>query len=405
MKICFIATRHRLDDARVVHKEAQSLVSAGHEVILLLCVNDNNEYLQYDGSVLAKSDDERAALEYMNMKIFGFPKRTGILGKIKMLREMSLFASSLDVDAFHVHEPDLALAIGIRAKILSIKHNNKTPALVHDFHEYPPGQAADAVNYVLKPVVSLSHKLWLRLTMRWVDHVFTANSIVRGFVYSLDHMSRIDVLYNVPKLSPSSLREIDKVDYESEPLVICHEGSLPFNRGLRQMIDVLERLQDKIHLLIIGDVFGEEKRWLENEISMRELENSITITGWLPYSEIDQKLNEAHMGLILFQELINNRLAGPPNKLFNYMRAGLPVISVDFPEMRRIITEENCGVLLKDQSVTGISQKIEQLMHHRDALVTMGENGQKAVRNRYSWDKMEKRLLHAYAEIKNDGCK
>ena len=78
------------------------------------------------------------------------------------------------------------------------------------------------------------------------------------------------------------------------------------------------------------------------------------ITGWLPYEKVSDAMRDCHAGLILFRECIENRMAGPPNKLFNYMNAGLPVLSVDFPEMRQIIMEEECGVLLNDQSVKSI---------------------------------------------------
>jgi glycosyltransferase involved in cell wall biosynthesis len=92
-------------------------------------------------------------------------------------------------------------------------------------------------------------------------------------------------------------------------------------------------------------------------------------------------------------------LAGPPNKLFNYMNAGLPVLSVGFSEMRRILREERCGVVVADQSVEAIVRGIEELLASPDALAAMAEAGQRAIRERYSWECVEPVLLAAYDDL------
>jgi glycosyltransferase involved in cell wall biosynthesis len=85
------------------------------------------------------------------------------------------------------------------------------------------------------------------------------------------------------------------------------------------------------------------------------------------------------------------------------MNAGLPVLSVDFPEMRQIIMEEECGVLLNDQSVKSIINGIETLLKNSEKLKKMSRNGQRAIRERYSWELMEKKLLLSYDRICRNG--
>ena len=125
----------------------------------------------------------------------------------------------------------------------------------------------------------------------------------------------------------------------------------------------------------------------------------ISRTGWLPYAAVGEAVRHSHVGLILFRDCLTNTLAGPPNKLFNYMNAGLPVLSIAFPEMRRIIGEEGCGHLIADQSVDAIVHGIEELLASPDRFRRMGEAGQRAVRDRYSWECMERRLLAAYHDL------
>jgi glycosyltransferase involved in cell wall biosynthesis len=214
----------------------------------------------------------------------------------------------------------------------------------------------------------------------------------------LSYKTNVDVLYNVPSLLIAPQPQI--MSYlNNEKITLCHEGSLTFNRGLKEVISVIEILRDKVKLKIIGDIYGAEKKWFNSEVSKRGLSNNIEITGWINYRDIGKSLHGCNAGLILFRECMQNRLSGPPNKLFNYMNAGLPVVSVDFPEMRKVITEEKCGILIKNQSVNAIVEAINQLISNPDSILEMGRSGQKAIREKYCWDKMEQYLVSAYEKL------
>jgi len=393
-----IATRHSLDDARVVHKEAMSLEGAGHEVFLVFSCDDGYEYLRNDGSVIATGKGLNGEVVHMGLKVFGRPKRKGLLGKWKMFLELSRLAADLKADVYHAHEPDLSLALAVRAKKLLAKLGFHA-LVVHDMHEYPPGEPADKAPQLLKLPILLAHILWNKLSMKWVDHVFTANSIVRGYVLALSYRMSVDVLYNAPSLKLFPQPVSKSWPTGDERLLLCHEGSLPFDRGLKEMVEAVYRLRDRVCLRIVGDVFGEERAWLDLEIEKKKLHDTIKITGWLPYEKVSEAISDCHVGLILFRECIENRMAGPPNKLFNYMNAGLPVLSVDFPEMRQIIAEEQCGILIYDQSVKAIVDVIGTLLGDFDKLRKMGKNGQRAVRERYSWEIMERKLLLSYERL------
>ena len=165
------------------------------------------------------------------------------------------------------------------------------------------------------------------------------------------------------------------------------------------MVEAVYCLRDKVYLRIVGDVFGKERKWLKQQIEDKELHDTITITGWLPYKEVNDAIIDCHVGLILFRDCIENRLAGPPNKLFNYMNAGLAVLSVDFPEIKQIVMEEECGMLIYDQSTKSIITTIETLLANPENLGKMSENGRRAIRERYSWKVMERKLLFGYERL------
>jgi glycosyltransferase involved in cell wall biosynthesis len=399
MKVCMVASRHTLDDARIVHKQARSLLDAGHEVVLLLATNDRYEYTRYDGQVIATGVAPDGAASHMGLQLAGKPKRRGLGGKWRTYREMAELAARLEADVYHAHEPDLALAIAVRAKAL-LRARGRRALVVHDMHEYPPGETVDTVAGWIKPSCHAVMVGWDRLMGRSVDHFFAANSIVRG--YALLRIARgrpVDVLYNGPSLKLFPQPTPGRWTGGGAPLLLCHEGAMRFNRGLRVMVAAVDRLRDRVRLRIIGDVFGAEREWLERVVAERGLEGVVTRTGWLPYTAVGEAVRECHAGLISFRDSMVNRMAGPPNKLFNYMNAGLPVLSIGFPELRRIIREERCGALIEDQSVEAIVRGIERLLASPEELAAMGAAGQRAVRERYSWECMERILLAAYGEM------
>jgi len=393
-----IATRHSLDDARVVHKEALSLLTGGNDVFLVLACNDHFEYTRNDGSVIAIGKPPNGECAYMGFKVLGLPKRKGLWGKWKTFLELSKMVAEIKADVYHAHEPDLALAIAIRAKHI-LRKRGFLSYVVHDMHEYPPGGPADRASNFLKLTTLLVHILWNKISMKYVDHVFTANNIVRGYALVLSFRKSVDTLYNGPSMKLFPQPAAKSFPAKSEKLLLCHEGSLPFSRGLKEMVEAVYCLRDKVCLRIVGDVYGDERIWLDHEINDKQLHDTIIITGWLPYEKVNDAINDCHVGLILFRDTINNRLAGPPNKLFNYMNAGLPVLSVDFPEMKQLIMEEKCGILINDQSVKSIINAVEILLANPENLSRMSRNGLRSIRNRYSWEVMEKKLLLAYEEL------
>lgn len=393
-----IASRHTLDDARVIHKEAHSLRAAGHEVLLLFACNPRSEYVRHDGQVLMTGAGSDCAGEHLGFRVFGKPKRKGLTGKLRSYRELAGLAARLEADVYHAHEPDLALAVALGAR-RRLARRGRRAAVVHDMHEYPPGEVVDGLPRVMKGPAHAAAVLRDLVMNRRVDQIFTANTVVRGYAQVLARATPVDVLFNGPALRLFPQPEPAGWAGPGEPLVLCHEGSLGFNRGLREMVAAVDRLRDRVRLLIIGDVFGAEREWLDRELAARELGGTIRRTGWLPYEAVGEAIRHSHAGLILFRDCLINTLAGPPNKLFNYMNAGLPVLSIGFPEMRRIIAEEQCGVLIGDQSVEAIVRGIEGLLHSPDRLRAMGEAGQRAIRDRYSWECMERRLRSSYDEL------
>ena len=104
------------------------------------------------------------------------------------------------------------------------------------------------------------------------------------------------------------------------------------------------------------------------------------------------------IGMVTLYPIINY-LEALPVKMFEYMSAGIPVISSNFPLWKEIIEGNNCGLTVDPKDPKQISSAIEKLLSDEKQAEEMGKNGRKAVEEVYNWGIEEKKLLNTYEEI------
>jgi glycosyltransferase involved in cell wall biosynthesis len=92
-----------------------------------------------------------------------------------------------------------------------------------------------------------------------------------------------------------------------------------------------------------------------------------------------------------------------PNKLFEYMAAGMPIVASDFPLWRRIVDQERCGVMVDPTDPRAIGEAIGMLLSDRAEAEAMGRRGRQAAERQYSWEVEERKLLALYAGLDSPG--
>jgi glycosyltransferase involved in cell wall biosynthesis len=107
-------------------------------------------------------------------------------------------------------------------------------------------------------------------------------------------------------------------------------------------------------------------------------------------------MGSAAVGMICYLPEPNHTQAYP-NKLFEYMAAGLPVIASDFPLWRQIVTEADCGICVDPTDSDQIANAITELMSNPARRLEMGRNGIRAVLSLYNWSTEEQKLIGLYA--------
>jgi glycosyltransferase involved in cell wall biosynthesis len=306
-------------DGRVL-REAGALADAGHDVVVVhLPSGDEGEVR---GGFRLRSATPPAWTRRL--------PRT--LWRIIALASIARGARAERPDV--VHANDIATLIpGYLAARLS------GARLVYDTHEYAVG-----VPY-RKAVWAWLAATIERLLIRRCDAVITVSDGIAERLqvrYGLER--RPTVLRNVPDLPPPAsgvapdLR--DRLGIGEAPLVL-HQGAVADGRGGGNLVRAVGRI-DSSHLLFLGadGAFADGLRELGREVGLDgrlHFHPPVALAKLLSYTA------QADVGVSLLEDTCENHRLALPNKLFEYLAAGLPIVVSDLPEMSRLVAERGVG--------------------------------------------------------------
>ena len=119
----------------------------------------------------------------------------------------------------------------------------------------------------------------------------------------------------------------------------------------------------------------------------------------VPSEKLPEITVDADMGFILFRNTCLNHYYSLPNKLYEYMMAGIPVIASGFPELKAVIEQTGCGITVDPESPAQIFSAVKELSENPAARQRMSDAGRKAAMKQYNWEPQRNRLTGLYREI------
>jgi glycosyltransferase involved in cell wall biosynthesis len=238
----------------------------------------------------------------------------------------------------------------------------------------------------------------VRLIERWVlrhaDHVLVVVEESRDRLIALGYPEdRITIVGNTPPLG--RLAGIGAHVHRDGPLHLNYLGLLEAPRGLGVVLDALARCIARgsaVRLTVIGE--GRERARFEQQArDLGLVPAAVRFLGYLPNAEAQQVVAEADVGLVPHQasESWNTTI---PNKLFDYMAAGLAIVTSDARPAARIVRQTATGEVYAHADSDGLVAAIERLVDP-DRRAACGANGRVAIRDTYNWESDLARLLIA----------
>lgn len=199
--------------------------------------------------------------------------------------------------------------------------------------------------------------------------------------------TKFEVIRNVP-FYYSANRTADQGDY------ILYQGALNVGRGLEQAVEAMKEIEGELWLAGEGDV--SEK--LRNLVSQFGLEKRVRFLGWVKPNDLRAITQNAQIGLNLLEPSNRHYQLSFPNKLFDYIMAELPQISMDFPYYQQIIQDKSIGIFIPDLSVENVVKALARLKTDQDFYEKCIEHC-KALKEIHNWENEKKKLVKFYQKM------
>jgi glycosyltransferase involved in cell wall biosynthesis len=178
-------------------------------------------------------------------------------------------------------------------------------------------------------------------------------------------------------------------------IVVLQGTGINADRGGEELIEAIG-LTDGVTLLIIGS--GDLLPLLKVKVSALNISDKVKFIPTLPWNEMMRYTKSADAGLSLDRDTNLNYSFSLPNKLFDYISAGIPVIAGNLQEVRKIIEENECGIIIPDISPTEISKAIIRLRDDRLLLNKLKQNAVKGS-EKLSWERESEKVRTLYRSV------
>lgn len=354
-------------DPRVA-KEAQALAQEGYEVTVLAWDREQ------------KYQPEERFGEVLIQRV-----RAGWAGSMLALalRYPTFFAKafrramSRDADVVHAHDFD-TLALGALVARL------KRVPLVFDAHEHYADMVATDLPRVVADLIDRMEAFFVRRA----DLVVAVNEAQSAY---LRPNARGDIVHidNCVDLPPEPAR----FDRRRGPIVLFYAGTLEPMRYIEESIRAAESIDDCVYK-VAG--FGR----LEPFVVERATSGKVRFLGLLPHAEMMREMASSDAVLCLLDpQNINYRLS-TPNKLYEAMAVGVPILTTAGTLSGDIVAREGCGAAF-EWSDEAFRQAVEEI-RDVEARARMGRAGRRAAEREYNWPNMRRHLLDGYGRVLKD---
>ena len=364
IKICHLTSVHSRHDTRIFLKECKSLAQNGFDVNLIVADGKGNDTVS-------------------DIKIYDVGKPENRIERMtKTTKKLFKKAIENDADVYHFHDPEL-IPIGLKLKKLGKK-------VIYDVHEDVPRQLLNKpyLNKINSFLISHIFEIYENYAAKKFDYIITATPYIRDRFKNLNK-NTVDV-NNFPLLSEFSTIS-NNLQKEN---AVCYVGGITEIRGIKEMVKAMEFIPE-VKLYLAGN-FDEKN--IEEEVKTYKGWLNVKYLGFLNRDEVLDVMSQSKAGIVVFYPLPNH-IEAQPNKMFEYMSAGLPVIASNFPLWKEIVEGNQCGICVNPLEPKEIAKAIEYIVNHPEEAKKMGENGRRVVLEKYNWGKEKEKLIKIYEEL------
>ncbi len=293
----------------------------------------------------------------------------------------------------------VAISVGRRLRVpVILDMAEHYPAMMRALRETGRHQALDWL--VRNPTIVEAVE---RNCIARVDHILVVAEEMAARLASMGvDQSRMTLVRNTPMLVSTAVAPTQP-RRDGKPILLVYLGLLEVVRGIHEVIDAVALLRDstaRCTLLLIGS--GRDEQLFRSRAAARGLAaKDVQFAGYVTYARAMEMVAAADIGVLPLHR--NEHMdTTVPNKLFDYMNAGLPVVTSDTIPSARIVRAEGAGVVFQAQSAESLADAIRAL-GDSDVRASVGARGRKAVERCYNWTYDASSLVHVTEQVALSG--
>lgn len=369
-KFVHIAYSHAPDDVRILKKECKSLVNFPNAEVIYITSDRNCNSLEYN----TEHEVQVIIVPIRGKRIIRF---------IRYLKDIKTILLELDADIYHIHEPWLLPLVNL------LKRRKKK--VVFDSHEFYYDQFKSRQGFISNLFATVYSKYEDCICKKIDAVIFPCTKMGKNvFEGRCKRSVQID---NYVILNENIIPHEFLID--SFNPILCYAGTISESRGLTNTIRAAYRANTK--LLLAGSFSSESYKMKLKR--MKEF-NCVEFFGVCTSKEVDAIYNNSTVGTALLlpegQYYIVDNMS---TKVYEYMQKKMPVIISSSPFVQSVMKDYKFGICVDPENIDEIVEAINFLKNNPAEAKMMGEEGRKAVLEKYNWNKEEKKLFNLYGEL------
>lgn len=375
VKVCHLASLHKMNDMRIFEKECKSLAKGGFDVTLI----------GFGPSAKTETiDGVRCISLFCPIK-----NNFEILSK---RNKMSLEAAlKVDAEIYHLHEPEL-LPVGMK-----LKRKGKT--VIFDSHEFYGWQLRDNIHKIkiikvspwMMKVVGKCYMIYEKRVCKRFDAVIQVCTM-NGENYFAKRCRKTLFIRNLPSLSDYTRKTPIHFSERSRVAMI---GGLSKERGITQLVNAA--YQAKAHLLLAGAFLPKA---YETELRGMPEFACVDYQGFLDKNGMVGLLEQANIGASTLLHVGQyDKIDTFPTKVYDYMSMELPVVISDTEFAKKMNDKYHFAICVSPDKPEEIAAAIRWLNSHPEEAIEMGKNGRKAIESEFNWERESEKLIGFYKSL------
>jgi len=369
-----------VQDSRVM-RECKSLAEKGYDVtVIAYWTEDLKEDEFQDGYTIKR----------LRLKTKSWTNNSivQVFKYLEFLFKSLLTINKIKPKVCHGHDPS-GLFVAYFAKVIWNCH------IIYDSHELW-GHTSHMENYnkILYKIGGILEKLIINK----IDFVITVNHSIGDLLKKNTGKENVEIIRNISE-NNSTKNNLNRTHLKlpNSKFILIYIGSLAQGRGVGQLIKCMKNVRQDIGLVIVGgepEYHDEYNRLIEGCSLMGRV-------GLLPAvspNEVISICSVADVGIHPIENTCLNHFYCLPNKLFQYIQAGIPVLCSDFPEMRKIVNDYKVGEVFAVEDINNISNTINIFFEDMGKLMEYKNNCIKASAT-LNWNIEKIKLLDIYSQL------